>query len=267
MIDVIRAKLQKFNTNVEKYNFLREYLQLLILKVLDEKGYFRNLAFVGGTALRILYDLNRFSEDLDFCLVSKDNYDFAKIIQELEKELRHYNMIVSTRWKSVKTVASAFIKFDGLLFELGLSPHKDKKLLIKFEVDQNPPGGFVTEFTMINKEFLIGINHFDLPSLFSGKLHAFLFRKYPKGRNYYDFIWYVTRNIKPNLYLLNQAILQMEGEELNLDEAKLKKLLLKKAEETDFNKVRLDVEPFLADGNEIRHFNKEFFLDLIKKEF
>ncbi len=182
MIELLQNKLSTHRTNEEKYNYLREYLQLIILKALEELGYFRNLAFVGGTALRILYDLKRFSEDLDFSLVNDSKYHFDELMNKLEKRLSLENLDVSVKYKDKKTVASAFIKFENLLHQLGLSMHDDQKIMVKFEVDQNAPRGYETELTVVNKEFLIGINHYDLPSLFAGKLHAILCRKYSELR-------------------------------------------------------------------------------------
>jgi len=262
MIDRIQQLLQNLTTPEEKYNRLREFLQLLILKKIDEHGCFRQMAFVGGTALRILYDLNRFSEDLDFSLVNQENYDFEQIMKRLETDLRLENLEVSIKYKSKKTVASAFIKFHGLLHQLNLSPRHDQALLIKFEVDQNPPLGWDTKFSMVNSDFLIGINHYDLPSLFAGKLHALLYRKYTKGRDYYDFIWYIGRKVKPNLTFLNNAIYQTQNIQLNLDWQSLSAELKSKFNETDFSAIRADVSPFLVDLNELRFFEKDSFISM-----
>lgn len=265
MIEIIKEKLKPYQNNTEKYNYLREFLQLLILKVLDEKGCFRNIAFVGGTALRILYNLNRFSEDLDFCLVNKNHYHFASLMDTIESELKHYNLNVTITKKAKKTVGAAFIKFDSLLFATGLSPLKDQKILIKFEIDQNPPEGYKTQLTMINKEFLMAVNQYDFPSLFSGKLHAVLCRKYTKGRDFYDLIWYLGKKSEPNYLLLNNAIQQTEHITSDLDKIKLKKLLLEKIESLDFKKIIHDVEPFLADKKEVRLFEKEFLIGIINQ--
>lgn len=264
MNELLQTKLREFGTdNTKKYNYLREYLQLFTLKILDESGYFRNIAFVGETALRILYDLNRFSEYLDFCLIEKKHFSFNTMMESLRKRLQQENLKVDITAKENKTVASAFVKFNQLLFTLGISSHKDEKLSVKIEIDRNPPKGFNTEFDMINKEFLIGINHYDLPSLFSGKLHAILCRKYTKGRDYYDLIWFLTRKTKPNYVLLSNAIEQTEKKSLDLNQEKLTRLLHKRIEETDFRKIRLDIMPFLADSKEIRYFEKDYFLKLI----
>lgn len=263
MIEVIQQKLQSLTSAEEKYNQLREFLQLLILKIVDENGYFRNLAFVGGTALRIIYNLKRFSEDLDFCLIDHDHYQFSTMMHELEHQLRLYHLDAEIRFKDHKNVASAFIKFNNILHLLGLTQHTDKKLLIKFEVDQHTSQGYQTELSVINQDFLIGINHFDLPSLFAGKLHAVLCRKYTKGRDYYDLIWYISQKVQPNFVLLNNAVLQTEHQDWHINKDMLSHLLKERFQITDFSKVRADVAPFLMDPKEVRFFEKKYFLSLI----
>lgn len=262
MLTLLKNKIGNYNSNIDRFNYLREHLQLLILRILDEQGFFQNLSFVGGTALRILYDLNRFSEDLDFCLIEKKNYSFANVIERIEYQLKLENIQVETRYKDHKTVASAFIKFNNLLYELGLSTLKDQKINIKFEVDQNPPTGYKTSLSIINKDFLVAINHFDLPSLFAGKLHALLCRKYVKGRDYYDFLWYVGKKIKPNYVFLDQAILQTENKQVSLDAMGLSQLLIDIFESVDFEAIKEDIKPFLADPKELRLFQKDYFLNL-----
>ncbi|MBI4356312.1 MAG: nucleotidyl transferase AbiEii/AbiGii toxin family protein, partial [Gammaproteobacteria bacterium] len=147
---------------------------------------------------------------------------------------------------------------------LGLSSHSSQKLSIKIEIDQKPPSGFKTVFSMVNKEYLIGIQHYDLPSMFSGKLHAILCRSYAKGRDYYDWLWFVGKKIEPNLVLLEQAILQTEGKKLILDKANLAKLLCEKVQSVDFKKIKRDILPFLMDSSELRFFEESVFLKLSK---
>jgi len=262
MLELLKEQLKN---KPRKFEEAREFLQLLILKIIDEKGFFQHMAFVGGTALRILYDLKRFSEDLDFSLTSdQKTFSFSELISTLKRELELQNFKFTVTHKENKAVASAFFKFDQLLFDLKLSPHKDEKLSIKIEIDQNPPKGFQSTLTFLNKIFLINIHQYDLPSLFAGKLHAILFRKYTKGRDFYDFIWFMSRKIEPNYTLLSNAILQTEHKKTNLDKKALSELLYDRIEKIDFKKIKLDIAPFLADAQEIRFFEKELFLNLIK---
>ncbi|MBT7087575.1 nucleotidyl transferase AbiEii/AbiGii toxin family protein, partial [bacterium] len=139
MKEVLQDKISKYKTNSEKYNYLREYLQLLILKIIEEKGYFQNIAFVGGTAVRILYDLPRFSEDLDFSSIKKLN--FKDFLTNIKKELELYGFEIEITFKETKTVKNSFIKFKNILQELNITNQIDQKLSIKIEIDSNPPKG------------------------------------------------------------------------------------------------------------------------------
>jgi len=263
MLELLKTKLLNYPNEQARYNYLREYLQLYILKILDEKGYFQRLAFVGGTALRIIYDLKRFSEDLDFSLIDTKAFPAKQLAENIARELKLINCDVTVKCKVDKTVAVIWFKFPQLLSALGLSPHQTQLLSIKMEIDQNPPQGFNTIFTVINKEFLIAINHYDLPSLFASKLHAFLFRKYRKGRDYYDLLWYLSRKVIPNYRLLNEAIIQTQHRDLKLNAVSLKHLLEEQINQTNFKHIALDVEAFLEDSNESRFFTKEFFLQAL----
>jgi len=267
MLDTLRLRLQAYTTDEQKFNYLREYCQILVLKVLDDIGGFKNLAFVGGTALRILYDLQRYSEDLNFCLTDNNDFSFSILMTKLENELKLYNLDTEIRYQDHNTVASAFIKFNNVLNQVDLSHHKDQKLLIKFEVDQHPPSGYNTQLTMISKEFLTAINHFDLPSLYAGKLHAVLCRKYTKGRDYYDLIWYLGRNITPNFDFLNNAIEQTEDHKYTINPDNFHTILIGKINSTDFEKVKYDVTPFLMDPKEVKYFEKAFFISLLQSKY
>lgn len=264
MIDLMEKRIAKYSTYEEKFNSLREFCQLLTLKTLDELGGFKHIAFVGGTALRILYDLNRFSEDLDFCLIGKENYSFLDLMTAIEKSLQLYNLDITIKSKERTGVASAFIKFNSVLNDLNLSPYKDKRLMIKFEVDQRPPREYHTQLSVINDEFLIGINHFDLASLFAGKLHAVLCSKYTKGRDFYDLVWYLSKRVVPNFEFLNNAIMQTENEDRNITVENFANILQDKIATTNFDQVKSDVLPFLRDQSELRFFNKAYFDALLR---
>ena len=206
----------------------------------------------GGTALRILYNLRRFSEDLDFSLINKKNYNFLEINAALLSGLKLYGLSVESKLKTEGNVQSAFLKFSGLLKELGLSALKDQKLSIRIEIDANPPVGWHTQTTIINKAYMFGITHFDLPSLYATKLHACFYRRFTKGRDFYDFIWYLSQKIKPNFTLLNNAIKQTSGAKISANERNFKDFLLKNVEKIDFKAVKKDVERFLEDKAELR---------------
>ena len=200
---------------------------------------------------------------MDFSLVNNSKYHFDELMKKLEKRLSLENIDVSIKYKDKKTVASAFIKFDNLLHQLGLSMHTDQKLMVKFEVDQNPPTGYETKLTVINKDFLIGINHYDLPSLFSGKLHAVLCRKYAKGRDFYDLIWYLSKKIQPNYHLLSQSILQTELYDPQFSPEKLVPILKEKILSLDLQKLQHDVRPFLENPDETKYFDPLIMVPLV----
>jgi len=171
----------------EKLNCLREYLQAYILRILFDDGFFDYSAFVGGTALRFLYRIPRFSEDLDFSVTGKRLYPLEPGMLRLKRELNISGYNVTIKYNDSKTVQYAMIGFVGIMFEAGISPHRNQKLSIKIDIDTRPPEGAVP-ITHINDIFFpMAYVTYDLPSLFAGKLHALLCRSYMKGRDF--LIW------------------------------------------------------------------------------
>lgn len=263
MLNYLKQEIYKYNSLEEKFNHLREILQIQALKFIDKLNYSSNIAFVGGTALRILYKVKRFSEDLDFSLINKENFSFEKMTNDLIREFSLLNIDLNINTKTKKNVYIAQLKFSKLLYELNLSNIKEQKLYIKLELDTNPPQGANLEYS-IQKEFF-GIKHYAIESLYAGKLHALLYRKYTKGRDFYDFMWYLTNNINVNLELLNNAISQSTARKSKLDKKKLKEKLIEMISKTDFKKVNEDLETFIFDKNELKLITKENFLNLLKQ--
>jgi len=260
MIDFLKQQISRETSAETKANLLREHLQLLCLKIMHDKDYFRDVAFVGGTALRILYDMKRFSEDLDFSVINKGGYSFQEIITGLLRELKLNGLEAEAKKKTSRTIQEGALRFPGLLKEMGLSALEKQKLSIRLEVDSNPPAGWRVENTVINKAYILNITHYDLPSLYATKLHACFFRRYTKGRDFYDLLWYLGKRVKPNYELLNNAVRQTEGEDLDLSGRNIGGFLAGKLERTDFALVRKDVERFLEDRNELRLLEKQVFL-------
>lgn len=248
----------------EKTNRIREFLQILALKILSDKGYFGNIAFVGGTALRIIHNLRRFSDDLDFSLVRKKGFNFDRLVTDLQKEFQLFGLDAEMKPKVEKVVQSVFVKFPEVLSEAGVVSFKEQKLAIKVEVDTNPPSGGVSQSRLINKTYLFTLTSFDLPSLFATKLHACLFRKYSKGRDFYDLIWYIGKNVEPNYKLLNNAIKQTEGKEMNLGRDNIKTFLVERLKHVDFSAAKKDVEQFLEDKRELSMFDYELLKGVIE---
>lgn len=260
MLEVLEKQISAFKSLEDKFNHLREFLQVLTLKNIYDLGYFRNLSFIGGTALRILYDLRRFSEDLDFSLATKQNYDFQIFSKKLEKRFSEYGLDVSLVGRDKRTVQSLEVRFNHILFQLGLSPHKDENLMIKVEIDANPPAGAKAEMSLVNKTYIFTILHHDLPSLYATKLHACFYRKYTKGRDFYDLLWYLGKKIEPNYLLLNNAITQTHGGQLGLNDKNFHAFLLDRLRQVNFVAVKKDVQRFIEDKDELKLLQKEIFL-------
>jgi predicted nucleotidyltransferase component of viral defense system len=263
MQEVLLKKIEKAVSTEDKINKTREFLQILCLKIMFDRGVFDNLAFVGGTALRILYDLKRYSEDLDFSLILQKGYSFGNMLKELTYELEKNGLKVEATKKETKIVHSSMIKFPGLLNELRISDIKEQKLSIKLEIDTNPPKGWGLQTSPVTESFVFAVKHFDLPSLFATKLHACFFRRYIKGRDFYDLIWYLGKKVIPNFILLNNAIQQTEGPSHEIIDIKnLKDFMKRKLDKTDFKPVIKDVERFLENKSELKLLTKEYLLQM-----
>lgn len=256
------AKQSGYNA---KLNAMREYLQAYTLRIMHDDGLFRTTAFLGGTALRFLYNLPRFSEDLDFSLAKGRGHRFSDIIEGVKEELvsSGYNAAVTSN--EGKTVCNSFIRFEGLLYEAGLSPLKSQKFSIKIEIDTNPPEGAVLKTHIITKYFPISFLSYDLPSLFSGKIHALLSRKYTKGRDFFDLGWYLSKwkDLTPNFTLLENALKQTGWQGEIPSENTWKNFLSKVVHEVDWKKVKQDVENFLENPRDLEIFTKENVLKLL----
>jgi predicted nucleotidyltransferase component of viral defense system len=267
MIEFLQQQIAPLASVESKINRLREILQLVCLKIMQDKGCFANLAFVGGTALRILFDLRRFSEDLDFSVIDKKGYDFGNIAALLKHEFNLRGLNLETKTKEAKTVQSSMLKFPRLLKELGISVLESQKLSIKIEADSNPPDGWHIENTVVNKVYLLNLTHFALPSLYATKIHSCVFRKYTKGRDFYDLVWYLGKKVKPNYELLNNAIKQTEGESPGLSDKNIKGFLLDKISRVNFAAVKKDIERFLEDKSELQLLDGKIISKAIEDTF
>lgn len=265
MIDLLKERINPKQPVERNFQEVREALQLMILKALHDRGRFGNVAFVGGTALRILYDLKRFSEDLDFSLVNKRKYDFETLVSDLENDLGKYGLKAEGEPKISKTVHQVMIRFPGILEPLGLSSLKSQKIFIRLEIDSNPPRGWQTELSLVSRLFTFPVLHFDLPSLYATKIHACFYRPFTKGRDYYDLLWYLGRKMTPNFNLLNRAIEQTEGKNPKVDDHTYAEFLKTKLDKVDFARVRSDVERFLEDKAELKYLSREFLIGLVKQ--
>lgn len=229
-------------------NVLREYLQARILDTLQREQAMRALVFQGGTALRFLHDVPRFSEDLDFTLEGDvAAYDPGGWLKAMERQFRRegYEIRVSLRRRGV--VQGGWLRFPGLLWEAGLSRQPTQNLAIKIEVDTNPPAGAVIETGTCSRHVTVRLRHHDRASLLAGKLAAVLCRPYAKGRDVYDLGWYLAnrRWPPPNLHLLNSALRQAKPAAAPLTGETWRSAVARRVETMSWESVRADVAPFL----------------------
>ncbi|MBI3269648.1 MAG: nucleotidyl transferase AbiEii/AbiGii toxin family protein [Planctomycetes bacterium] len=248
-----------------RLNLLREYLQAKVLRSLHESEAFLCLSFVGGTALRLLFGLPRFSEDLDFTLGPAQGYRGEEWMEKVKRDLLLAGFDAQVTWNDRKTVHAAGIRIGELLHLVGLTPLPRQKLSIKLEIDTRPPGGAGTERRVVERHGMFVLRHDDLPSLMAGKLHALLARKYPKGRDWYDLIWYRAQRppIEPNLTLLQHALDQTEGAG-KYKGSQWPRQVAKRAAVLDFDKLAEDVLPFLERPGEATLITRENVLSLLR---
>ena len=249
----------------EKLNCLREYLQAYILRILFDDGFFDYSAFVGGTALRFLYRIPRFSEDLDFSMIGRELYPFESGMLKLKRELNISGYDVTIKYNDSKTVQYAMIGFVGIMFEAGISPQRNQKLSIKIDIDTRPPEGAVPATHISNVHFPLAYVTYDLPSLFTGKLHAILCRSYTKGRDFFDLGWYLSRwpDISPNMEFLRNGLRQTGWKESFPSEDDWRKRLYRVVEAANWEMVRKDVTPFLERPADLSIFTQKNVLQLL----
>ena len=244
LADLIRTS----PTPAQARNVTREYLQARILGALQRAGAMIPLAFHGGTALRFLFASARYSEDLDFALEgARGQYDFRAYLHLIQAEFAAEGYAVELKVNDRKVVHSAFIRFPGLLYELGLSPHRNEVLSVKIEVDTNPPAGAVLTTSLVRRHVTLQLQHHDRASLLAGKLHAILQRPYVKGRDLYDLLWFLSDPDwpAPNLVLLNNALRQTGWRDEPLTEANWRDAVHRRLEAVRWDRVVADVRPFL----------------------
>jgi len=267
MKDVLKSILETVPGDLNKTLVAREYLQARVLQALQDQGAFQRWAFVGGTALRFLFSIPRFSEDLDFSLVdSGKDADFSGALESIESLFRKEAYDVSIKAKAEKTVASAFIKFPGLLYEIGLSPQASQVFSIKIEVDTNPPAGAVIQTSLVRRHVTLNLLHYDKASLLAGKLHALLTRRYTKGRDLFDLIWYLADCSwpAPNCTLLNAALAQTGWEGPVVTTENWRSLLNERLAKFNWETARADVQPFLERPEDATLITRENLESLVQ---
>jgi len=256
-------------------NALKEIIQEVVLLGLWRSKFYEKAVFYGGSALRILHKLDRFSEDLDFSLIQPEKtFDIKKYLGAVKSELELWGFEVSAEEKSKankSTIDSAFIKANTLVHLLkidsNLKTHKNAVMKIKLEIDQDPAIGFTSDLKYHLHPIPFTIKTMALPSLFAGKMHALLcrtIRTNVKGRDWYDLIWFVKSNIPCDLDYLKNKMLQTGHIDFSetLTKEKLVELISEKSKEIDFSLAKSDVEPFLKNSgqkDELSLWSDDFF--------
>ena len=282
MNNVLKNMLDKYDikNTLDETNAMKEIIQEIVLCGLSRGGFFDVAAFYGGTALRIFYGLNRFSEDLDFALIKPNlEFDLSKYFSFIEKEVQAYglNLSISEKIKTKESnITSAFLKGDTKEHILIFFPNENMKnttslkdIKIKFEVDVNPPAGakYDLKYKLLPSPHQVRL--YDESSLFAGKIHAILCRNWnyrTKGRDLYDYIFYLSKNISVNMELIKEKLIDSNAlkreEAFNIDI--LKGLLDKKFERIDYKNAKEDVEMFIEDKESLNLWSADFFKEITK---
>lgn len=281
MNNILSQMLYKYQINniEDKKNAIKEIVQEIVLCGLSRSDFFEKVAFYGGTALRIFYGLDRFSEDLDFSLITKDeNFDLSEYFSYVKNETNALGLKfdVIQKNKSIDSnVKSAFLKGNTLEHILTFyentddsnSINKEELIKIKFEVDINPPLGatYESKYKLLPSPYKVKL--YDLGSLFAGKIHACLCRNWKtrvKGRDFYDYLFFISKGAKVNLENLKSKLVQSKfiEEDFTLTIDSLKELLKERFWNIDFDQAKEDVLPFVKDKSKLDLWSSEFFISV-----
>lgn len=283
MNNAIETMLLKYNpkNNQDRENAIKEIMQEIALAGLSRGHFFEKAAFYGGTCLRIFHGLNRFSEDLDFALLEKDlSFKLDVYFPTLEKEFQSYGIEINieSKEKNIESaVQSAFQKGNTLMIMMSFFPRSEdakkiisnQRLKIKFEVDTNNPEGGRTEskFRMLPAPYEVKV--FDEATLFAGKIHAILCRNHKnnvKGRDYYDYLFYIGKGSSFNLTYLENKLKNTKGiqiDDFKLTLKKVKEMLKERFETVDYESAKKDVSNFISDKESLNLWKKELFLSTL----
>ena len=269
MAGIFEDMLSRYETSSSESmrNATLEVIQQVTLAGLQRGGFFDKAAFYGGTCLRIFHGLRRFSEDMDFTLLRKnETFDiedyFPAIISEFQSLGREVYITKKDK-KNFGKVESAFLKDNTEVYNLSFQTEKSYKIKIEIEIDTDPPLGFKTEPKLLLQPFSFFTRTLSLPDLYAGKMHALIFRTWKnrvKGRDWYDFEWYVRNGIKLDFSHFKERTLEFNGLGITKDE--FMRLLKNRFNETDIEMVKRDVRPYLTDPREIEIWSNDYFLQL-----
>ena len=283
-IALIQGRLEDYRcTNAEEeMNAIREILQEMILAGLSRTDFFVKAAFHGGTQLRIFEGVRRFSEDLNFALVSQDqSFQLLPYLEKVSEELAAVGVMMEVRDKSKAsvTVKKGFLKNDSLVTILDLrfvggrgTPGTPPKILIKMEVDARPPAGATYRAQQLLFPIPASVRVFDRESAFAGKMHALLCRQYIKGRDWFDFVWYAGVKAKLNHDLLSSALDQQgpwAGKGIATSDEWVRDRLMEVIAKMDWSAAKRDVLPFVyaTDRRSLDLWSGDFFSSLTERLF
>jgi len=274
---IIQEKLREYKAETieQEINATKEIVQEIILYGLSTSDFFENALFQGGTALRILHGLARFSEDMDFILKDPNfNFKWEQYIHVIEEICEEYGVItkITDRSKASSSIQRLFINNDsiGKIIDFSFKHSLNLNIMVKLEIDVNPPLGSTAETKYLDFPILHSVEAQDLASNFAGKSRALLCRKYTKGRDWYDFLWYVSKKTTPNLQLLQNAINQTgpwQGKDVKVTLEWFTHNLSNKINSIDWDDVKKDVARFLNahDRKQLALWGKDLFLDRLQK--
>jgi predicted nucleotidyltransferase component of viral defense system len=266
MKDFLNQIVGRQPNDLVKRSVVREYLQARILQSLQENGAFLNWVFLGGTALRFLYSIPRYSEDLDFSLMeSRHRLDFRRSLLDIKKRMEAEAYGVEVKVNDRKTVNSAFVRFPGLLYELNLSARPAETLAVKLELDTNPPAGAGLSTTIFRRFITLNLPHYNRASLLAGKLHAILSRPYTKGRDLYDLVWFLSDPgwPPPNWTFLNNALEQTGWSRPEVSPSNFGAVAAEGLSAVKWRNALADVRPFLEREAELSLLTRDNCLRLI----
>jgi len=249
----------------QRLNAQHQAMQQIVLAGLQKGGFFEHAAFYGGTCLRIFYNLPRFSEDMDFSLTEKNptihlEYYF-QAIQDVFAFTGKEVVITKKEKLNFGRVESAFLKEDTSAYDIAF--RTEKTIKVKIELDTDPPLLFDTEQKLLMKPYSLMVRCFTLPDLFAGKMHALAYRNWKtriKGRDWYDFEWYIRFNVPLNFRHLQERIREFSGQEVSKEE--FMHLLRERLSTADINQVKQDVLPFVDRPSDLDIWSNEYFLQI-----
>jgi predicted nucleotidyltransferase component of viral defense system len=278
-IKLIQERLNSYQctSEIEEEQAIREITQEVALAALGRTDFFKHAAFQGGTCLRIFHGLNRFSEDMNFILRHSDpNFELKPHLQAMADELAAYgyHIEIIDRSKKDGAVKNAFLKDDSIgkciQFNHAVKTGALRKIRIKLEVDTNPPSGSRMEIKYLDFPFISSVTTQDTPSMFAGKIHALLCREYVKGRDWYDFLWYISLKTAINFDFLSSALNQLgpwQGKAINVDTDWVRAELKQKIEVLDWKSTTEGVRRFVRQREQpsLNLWGKDLFLNQLAK--